>query len=83
MAMNDELFADLMSSIEEAGHIARGEAAPSRTFPSARALNVMAPGVGNQYGVYRDGVRQQLPCRRRAHMRSTISATIILTIPGT
>lgn len=30
--MNDELFAELMTSIEEAGHIARGEAAASRTF---------------------------------------------------
>jgi len=30
--MNDELFADLMASMEEAGRIARGEAAPSRTF---------------------------------------------------
>jgi len=32
MAMNDKLFAELMTSIEEAGHIARGEAAPSRAF---------------------------------------------------
>ena len=42
MAMNDELFADLMSSIEEAGHIARKEAAPSRTFTVEREpLDVM------------------------------------------
>ncbi len=30
--MNDELFAELMAGIEEAGHIARGEAVASRTF---------------------------------------------------
>jgi putative transcriptional regulator len=42
MAMNDELFADLMSSIEEAGRIARGETAPSRTFVVEREpLDVM------------------------------------------
>jgi len=34
--MNDELFGDLMASIEEAGRIARGEAAPSRTFTVER-----------------------------------------------
>ncbi len=28
--MNDELFADLLSSVSEAGRIARGEAPPSR-----------------------------------------------------
>jgi putative transcriptional regulator len=32
MAMNDELFADLVASIEEAGRIVRGEAAPRRSF---------------------------------------------------
>ena len=36
MAMNDELFTDLMASIEEAGRSARGEAAPSRTFTVER-----------------------------------------------
>ena len=42
MAMNDELFSDLMSSLEEAGRIARGEAAPSRTFTVEREpLDVM------------------------------------------
>ena len=30
--MNDKLFAELMASIEEAGHIVRDETAPSRTF---------------------------------------------------
>ena len=30
--MNDKLFAELTASIEDAGHIAREEAAPSRTF---------------------------------------------------
>jgi putative transcriptional regulator len=34
--MNDELFADLLASVEEAGRIARGEAAPSRTFTVER-----------------------------------------------
>jgi putative transcriptional regulator len=32
MAMNEELFAALMASVEEAGQIARGEAEPARTF---------------------------------------------------
>ena len=32
MAMNDELYADLMATIEGAGRIARGEIAPSRAF---------------------------------------------------
>ena len=36
MAMNDDLFADLMASIEEAGRIAGGEAVPSRTFSVER-----------------------------------------------
>jgi putative transcriptional regulator len=36
MAMNDKLFAELMASIEEAGHIAREETAPSRTFTVVR-----------------------------------------------
>lgn len=30
--MNDELFAELIASIEEAGHIVRGEISASRTF---------------------------------------------------
>jgi putative transcriptional regulator len=34
--MNDDLFTDLLASIEEAGRIARGEAAPSRTFTVER-----------------------------------------------
>jgi putative transcriptional regulator len=36
MAMNDELFTDLMAAVEEAGRIARGEAAASRTFTVER-----------------------------------------------
>ena len=36
MAMNDELFAELMTSIEEAGQIARGEVAAARTFTVER-----------------------------------------------
>ena len=36
MAMNDKLFAELMASIEEAGHIVREETAPSRTFTVER-----------------------------------------------
>ena len=36
MAMKDELFAELMASVEEAGRIARGEVAPSRTFTVER-----------------------------------------------
>jgi putative transcriptional regulator len=36
MAMNDELFADLMASVAEAGRIERGEAAPSRVFTRDR-----------------------------------------------
>jgi hypothetical protein len=36
MAMNDKLFAELMASIEEAGRIAHGEDAPSRTFTVER-----------------------------------------------
>jgi len=38
MVMKDELFADLMASIEEAGRIARGEIAASRTFTVERDL---------------------------------------------
>ena len=34
--MNDELFAELMASIEEAGQIARGEVAAARTFTVER-----------------------------------------------
>jgi len=34
--MNDKLFAELMASIEEAGRIAHGEDAPSRTFTVER-----------------------------------------------
>jgi putative transcriptional regulator len=34
--MNDKLFAELMASIEEAGHIVREEIAPSRTFTVER-----------------------------------------------
>jgi len=34
--MNDQLFAELMASVEEAGRIARGEAAPTRTFEVER-----------------------------------------------
>lgn len=34
--MNDKLFAELMASVEEAGRIARGEIAPSRTFDVER-----------------------------------------------
>lgn len=30
--MNDQLFTELMTSIDEAGRIARGETAPARTF---------------------------------------------------
>ncbi len=36
MAMNEKLYAELMASIEEAGHIARGEAAASRMFSVER-----------------------------------------------
>lgn len=36
MAMNNELFSELMASIEEAGRIARKETAPSRVFTSER-----------------------------------------------
>ncbi len=36
MAMNDELFSELMASIEEAGRIARKETAPSRVFTIER-----------------------------------------------
>jgi hypothetical protein len=36
MAMHDELFADLMASVAEAGRIERGEAAPSRVFMRER-----------------------------------------------
>jgi putative transcriptional regulator len=36
MAMNDKLFAELMASLEEAGHIVREETAPSRTFTVER-----------------------------------------------
>ena len=38
MAMNDELFAELMASVEEAGRITRKEAAPSRMFTVERDL---------------------------------------------
>jgi len=34
--MNDKLFAELMASLEEAGRIAHGEDAPSRTFTVER-----------------------------------------------
>jgi putative transcriptional regulator len=34
--MNDELFAELMASVEEAGRIARQESAPARTFTIER-----------------------------------------------
>ncbi len=34
--MNDKLFAELMTSIDEAGRIVRGEAAPVRTFTVER-----------------------------------------------
>jgi putative transcriptional regulator len=34
--MNDELFAELMASVAEAGRIERGEAAPSRAFTRDR-----------------------------------------------
>lgn len=34
--MNDELFADLMASVAEAGRIERGEAVPSRVFTRER-----------------------------------------------
>ena len=41
MAMNDHLFTELMASVEEAGRIARGEAAPARTFVVERQpLNI-------------------------------------------
>jgi putative transcriptional regulator len=43
MAMNDDLFAELIASLDEAGRIARGEAAPSRTFEvAAPSLDVAA-----------------------------------------
>lgn len=32
MAMNDEMFAELLESVEEAGRIMRGEVEPSRRF---------------------------------------------------
>jgi putative transcriptional regulator len=34
--MNDELFAELMASVAEAGQIERGETAPSRAFDRDR-----------------------------------------------
>ena len=34
--MNDELFADLMTSVAEAGRIKRGEEAPARVFARER-----------------------------------------------
>jgi len=48
MAMNDELFAELMASVEEAGRIARGEAEPARAFSVEReALDVA--GIRESY----------------------------------
>lgn len=36
MAMNDELFAELMASVAEAGRIEQGEVMPARTFTRER-----------------------------------------------
>ena len=44
--MNDKLFAELMASIEEAGHIVREETAPSRTF----TVEARASGCGGHPG---------------------------------